>query len=92
MGTHLSGLAQLVASLEGRTDVEIDLTEDDLLETQPLAASASQVPAPAAVEAFDDVARAAASARQRLEALAARVTELRRLAGSDPAERTRPVG
>jgi hypothetical protein len=91
MGTQLSGLAQLVASLEGRTEIEIDLTDDDYLSVPPTPPPLP-VPSAAALEAFDEVARAAASARQRLEALADRVAELRRLADGDALQRPRPIG
>lgn len=106
MGTQLSGLAQLVASLEGRTDAETDLTEladltevvdltdlvdEELADASPLV-PAPPGPAPAALAALDEVARAVVSARQRLDALAHQVAELRRRTGGDPAERTRPVG
>jgi hypothetical protein len=76
MGMQLSGLAQLVARLKGLGDEHPELDEA----TDPFSpVGAELTPAPR-VDPFAEVVRAVAGSRQRLEALAGRLADLRRQA------------
>lgn len=83
MGMQLSGLAQLVARLKGLGDEhpELDAGADPSLQL-----GVEVTPAPV-VDPFADVAQAVAGTRQRLEAMAGRLADLRR-----QAELRRPPG
>jgi hypothetical protein len=83
MAIELSGLAQLVASLgEGRDTDQPDRGggDDSSLSFREWD---DPLPPPPRADALDEIAQAVAGARQRLEALAASLGELRRQIGGD---------